>query len=241
MLFICFSSANRYTAVKSCLYHLKRYGVPVWYDYHELVLGDDKEKKNFQYAIECAEYFVVIYSKEFFCSPSALREEKLIFKKRKTHDISIFPILYNITINEIPESYQLKISDLIYNEITDATGSLSTINQIVCRMLLKEYQVSEVECTPTLYDLKMYSTDDAFTDFLINRYRTIDPENFNSRATLLLCLFKYLTMNSSSNIPSHHEKTVEYLTGYTNLNVQYNHKELTILELIVLLALRDFT
>lgn len=55
-MFICFSSADRYTVVKSCLYHLKNYGFTVWYDYHELILGDKKREKNFENAIKSNKY-----------------------------------------------------------------------------------------------------------------------------------------------------------------------------------------
>lgn len=45
MIFLCFSSGDRYSIVKSCLYHLKNYGYETWYDYHELILGDKKREK----------------------------------------------------------------------------------------------------------------------------------------------------------------------------------------------------
>ena len=32
-MFMCFSSGDRYTVAKSCLYHLKNFGINVWYDY----------------------------------------------------------------------------------------------------------------------------------------------------------------------------------------------------------------
>ena len=65
MIFLCFSSGDRYTIVKSCLYHLKNYGLSVWYDYHELILGDMKREKNFIDAIQTSDYYIIIYSSNF--------------------------------------------------------------------------------------------------------------------------------------------------------------------------------
>lgn len=124
-MFICFSSADRYTVVKSCLYHLKNYGFTVWYDYHELILGDKKREKNFENAIKSNKYFIIIYSKNLFNSPCAVEEEKLIFEQAKTRNVVIFPLLYNMKFEELPKIYQNKLENLIYNEIDDATGSIS--------------------------------------------------------------------------------------------------------------------
>lgn len=238
MIFLCFSSSDRYTVVQSCLYHLKRYGIDVWYDYHELVLGDNKEIKNFQYAIEKSKYYIIIYSPHFFNSPCAVNEERLIFERQSHNDINIFPILFNITIEDLPGEYGSKVSELIYNEITDATGSLNTINQVVCRILLNDYGVSTNSVTPAIATLDHYQYSDTYISCLINKYKKVDPENFNARAALILALFKYITINYECNIPKHYSSIVEYLTDYTNFSIRFNHKELTILELIVLICLQ---
>ena len=75
MIFLCFSSGDRYSVVKSCLYHLKNYGYETWYDYHELILGDKKREKNFEKAIQACDYFIIIYSYNYLNSPCAINEE----------------------------------------------------------------------------------------------------------------------------------------------------------------------
>ena len=238
MVFLCFSSADRYSVVKSCLYHLKRYGIEVWYDYHELVLGDNKETKNFEYAITSSDYFIIIYSKDFFDSESAIHEEKLIYKEKSRRGIVIFPILYNISLEDMPKEYQDKVSQIIYNEVTDSTGTFNTINQIVSRILLTECGCSENDITPTLGSVYISYIDDKFVRYLIGRYSRIDDENFNAKAVALLLLFKYMTINKSLTVPNYYESIMDYLTDYTNLNIEFNHKEIIILELVVLLCLR---
>ena len=138
MIFLCFSSGDRYSIVKSCLYHLKNYGYETWYDYHELILGDKKREKNFEKAIQTCDFFVIIYSNNFLNSPCAVNEESLIFTESTKRNITIFPLLYNIKFTELPTDIQNKIENLIYNEITDSTGCIESVNQIVVKILLAQ-------------------------------------------------------------------------------------------------------
>lgn len=52
MIFLCFSSKDRYTIVESVLYHLRNYGLETWYDYHTLILGDNKYEQNIKNGVE---------------------------------------------------------------------------------------------------------------------------------------------------------------------------------------------
>ena len=38
-IFLGFAAKDRYTVAESLLYHLENYGVPVWYDRHDLILS----------------------------------------------------------------------------------------------------------------------------------------------------------------------------------------------------------
>ena len=46
-IFLGFAAKDRYTVAESLLYHLENYGVPVWYDRHDLIIGDNRQKENF--------------------------------------------------------------------------------------------------------------------------------------------------------------------------------------------------
>ena len=46
-VFLCFSSKDRYEIVESIYYHLKNFGVSVWYDRAEILMGDNRNQKNF--------------------------------------------------------------------------------------------------------------------------------------------------------------------------------------------------
>ncbi len=45
-VFICFSAKDCYNIAQPVVYHLKNYGVDVWYDRYEMVMGDDCIKKK---------------------------------------------------------------------------------------------------------------------------------------------------------------------------------------------------
>ena len=45
-VFICFAAEDRYEIVEPIVYHLKNYGIPVWYDRYTLLMGDNRVQKN---------------------------------------------------------------------------------------------------------------------------------------------------------------------------------------------------
>lgn len=235
MIFLCFSSKDRYSIVKSCLYHLKNYGYNTWYDYHELILGDKKREKNFIKAIRTCDYFIIIYSNSFLNSPCALNEESLIFAEALKRNIKIFPLLYNIKFSELPYDIQDKLENLIYNEITNTSGCIESVNQIVVKILLDEMGYDEFDFTPSInYELTR-KTKDMFLKSILIEYLNISKENFNARISFLYCIYMYIvTNNVLENIPIHYSQTITYLINYTKLNIPYNHKELIIAELVII-------
>lgn len=235
MIFLCFSSQDRYSIVKSCLYHLKNYGYDTWYDYHELILGDKKREKNFEKAIQTCDYFIIIYSNNLLNSPCAVNEEALIYAEAAKRNVVIFPLLYNIKFSELPSETQDKIENLIYNEITDETGCIGPVNQIVVKILLDEMGYSESDFTPSIDSFLLNKIDDIFLKSILLEYLNISKENFNARISILYCVYKYITTNNVlENIPIHYSQTITYLSHYTKLNIPYNHKELIIAELIII-------
>lgn len=235
MIFLCFSSQDRYSIVKSCLYHLKNYGYDTWYDYHELILGDKKREKNFVHAIQSCNYFIIIYSNNLLNSPCAVNEEALIYAEATKRNVIIFPLLYNIKFNELPIETQDKIDNLIYNEISDDTGCIDPVNQIVVKILLDEMGYNEFDFTPSIDSLLLKRIDDNFLKSILQEYLIISKENFNARISILYCAYKYIVANNVlEDIPIHYSQTFNYLSHYTKLNIPYNHKELIIAELIMI-------
>lgn len=238
-MFLCFSSGDRYTVAKSCLYHLKNYGINVWYDYHELILGDRKREKNFEYAIKNNKYFIIIYSENLFNSPCAIEEERRIFEQTLNRDIVIFPLLYNIKFSELPLDYRKKLDNLIYNEINDSTGSLTSVNQIISKILIDQINYSQFDITPSLENMNIDNINDSYICEIIRYYKNINKENFNSRISLIFCMIKYIKSNYPIDNDSKYLCTIlEYLFKFTCLNIKYNHKELIIAELALILLIK---
>ncbi len=194
-MFICFLSGDRYTVVKSCLYHLKNHGIEVWFDYHELILGDKKREKNFKYAIKSNDYFIVIYSKNFFESPCAIEEEKFIFNELHERNIQVFPLLYNIKFSQMPRAYQNKLENLIYNEIDDSTGTIASINQIVAKILIDKISLSMFDLTPSLDQVNIDIETDAYLNETLSTYKQLDKKNFYARINIMYCITKYIDLN----------------------------------------------
>lgn len=235
-MFLCFSSGDRYTVAKSCLYHLKNYGFFVWYDYHELILGDHKREKNFEHAITSNKYFIIIYSKNLFESPCALEEEKIIFEESKKRNVVIFPLLYNIKFSELPLEYKNKLENLIYNEIDDITGSINSINQIISKVLIDKINCSTFDTTPSLESYNYSKITDCYLRKLTFSYKYVDKENFNSRIALIFCMTKYIQSKYIIDKENTYlYQILDYLFKYTSLNIEYNHKELIIAELSLIL------
>lgn len=235
MIFLCFSSKDRYSIVKSCLYHLKNYGYDTWYDYHELILGDKKREKNFVKAIQSCDYFIIIYSNNLLNSPCAINEEALIYAEAEKRDITIFPLLYNLKFRDLPFETQDKIENLIYNEVTDEMGCVEPVNQMVVKILLDEMGYSEFDFTPCIDSFLLKKIKDDFLNAILLEYLSISKENFNARISILYCAYKYIEMNNVlENIPIHYSQTINYLSHYTKLNIPYNHKELIIAELVII-------
>lgn len=239
-MFICFSSGDRYTVVKSCLYHLKNYGVDVWYDYHELILGDKKREKNFNYAIKSNDYFIIIYSENFFNSPCALEEERLIFDESRERPIQVFPILYNMKFSQMPPVYQNKLENLIYNEIDDSSGTIDSINQIIAKLLIDKINPSTFDLTPSLDQIDIDTETDVYLNETLNMYKQLDKKNFNARISIMYCITKYIDLNyDTKECDKYLFKILYYLFSYTYLSVEFNHKEIIISELALILILRS--
>ena len=144
-------------------------------------------------------------------------------------------MLYNLKFNELPYDIQNRIENLIYNEITDATGCIEPVNQIVSKILLNEMGYNQFDLTPSIDYSLTPKINDAFLKSILLEYLNIAKENFNARISFLYCIYKYIeTNNVLENIPIHYSRTITYLSHYTKLNIPYNHKELIIAELIII-------
>ena len=83
MLFFCFSSKDRHSIVESILFHLTNYGLPVWYDRHKMLLGDERDNKNFDEGVKACNYSIIILSANTIASECANEEIDLIYRSEE--------------------------------------------------------------------------------------------------------------------------------------------------------------
>ena len=101
-LFICFSAKDRYVIAQPIVYHLKNYGINVWYDRYEMIMGDDRFKKNIEEGAGKSKYAIIILSHNTitsFCAREEIQTLKLRYFKG---EVTVFPVLYELKPSDIP-------------------------------------------------------------------------------------------------------------------------------------------
>ncbi|MFC3748633.1 toll/interleukin-1 receptor domain-containing protein [Paenibacillus sp. GCM10012306] len=241
MIFLCFSGKDRETVVRSILYHLENYGINVWYDYHEHYLGDNKFD-NYVRGIKESKYAIIVISEHFFESSGAIEEIEVIYKEFQRRKIHIFPIFYKIKAKDLPSKYDW-LSDLIYNEVDNTTGTLAICNQIICKFLkdtISFYKYADLaDCYHKLNEQVGRIDNSKYLSELINTYYNIDRNNLNGRITILYSLFLYISNLRDVCVPKYVTKSISYLFNLTKLDLISDFKELTIVEYALVIYLNQ--
>lgn len=234
MIFLCFSSKDRNTVVRSIMYHLKNYGIPVWYDYHQLILGDNRDYKNLEEGIRHNHYAVIILSNNIFNCKCANDELAVIKQQYVSQKIHIFPIFYKIKASDLPKKYKW-LCKLIYNEINEHSGTLLTCNQITLKYIEDK---NKLYSTCNLSDYINGKFQDSYIQDMLTIYFEIGCDCLNLRILALFTIFKYLCCKYENvEYPLFCIKTFNKLYTATKLNLRMDWKELSILESILLLML----
>lgn len=231
-IFLCFSSADRYTIVNSVLYHLKKFHIPVWYDYHELTLGDNRMIGNFELGLDLCSYAVVIISPSMFQCKCGNDELDEIHRRYQNNTIHIFPIFYEIKASDLPNQYKW-LTDLIYNELNKTTGSLTACKQIVYQIVKDDLNTCKIKQLQ-----KFKKTSDYYIYNALDTYLKTDEDNFNARFTILYMLYVYL-VSKNINISEMYIGIMERLCQISQLNISFPHKEMLIAEDILTILLNE--
>ena len=235
MLFFCFSSKDRHTIVESVLFHLTNYGIPIWYDRHKMLLGNERDYKNFDEGINNCNYSIIILSPNSIESKCANEEIDLILKKYEKHQMYVFPIFFNIKATEIPPKYQW-LTRLVYKELTIDNDSRSACNHILCKILLDELQKYKIKSINEY--MKIYENNHSFSYItqLLNSYCSISDSNHNAQIALLYAGCLYIKeYYSIADMPSFYYKGIQRLFDETRLNLSIDLRETLIFERLFLL------
>lgn len=239
MIFFCFSSKDRHSIVESIFFHVTNYHLPVWYDRHQMLLGDDRDYKNFEEGVGRSDYSVVIVTPNSINSVCVKEELELIYDKYTSNDIQVFPIAYNISATNFPEEFKW-MRKLVYKELSDSDDSRSACNHIICRFLLDELSKYQII---TLNDFIVEYENNPPYSFLIKlvkSYISVSDNNHNSQISLLYAGCLYIrTQYSLKGVPRFYYEGVDRLFGETRLNLEIDLRETLILERLFLLLLNS--
>ncbi|MCG6190195.1 toll/interleukin-1 receptor domain-containing protein [Maribellus maritimus] len=237
-IFFCLSSKDRQAVVESIVYHMSNFGFAIWYDRHKMLMGDKRNYKNFIEGILQTEYAIIVMSKNSIQSSCVAEEMEHLKKQYDKNIITIFPIFYNISPEELPEKYQW-LTELVYKELNGHSGTLLTCNHIITKILSDELK----KCTyPTLNELLYYLESHSKDKFIINMlssYLEISGENHNARISILysMCIYLSTTTRNINMFPQYYWKGFERIFSYTKLNLAADLRETLILEIQTMILL----
>lgn len=239
MLFLCFNIHDRESIAEQILYHLSSFGFHVWYDRKDIFLGENRYQKNL---IEGAgnsnnNYSVVILSKNFDSGDYCKKELSIIRERFLSKSMYVFPILYDITPEEIPSGYQW-ILDLVCKIVTKDQDKIYAAYHIVAKITTDLLVSSKYR---NFYAFLSLNTDLKFISEIIKNYEALDLNNYSARMSLLYAIYSYLkSVNNIIALPPYYYKGFEKLYSFTRLNLKTDHREMQILENLTLLLLTNY-
>lgn len=239
MIFFCFSSKDRLQIVEAMLFHITNFELPVWYDRHKMLMGDDRNYKNFDEGIGKCKYAIVIVSPNSIKSVCAQEEMELIYNRYIAGEISVFPVFYNIEANNIPDNLKW-MTKLVYKELNMETNAYSACNHIICRVLLDEIDKYRIK---TINDfLELYNCNSAmgYITKLLKAYCKISDDNKDAQIALLYAVCLYIRDHYRLNYaPLFYSAGVDRLFDETRLHLPIDLRETLIFERLTLLLINS--
>lgn len=232
-VFIGFAAEDRYDIAEPIVYHLKNYGVPIWYDRYMLLMGDNRQTKNFVEGIENSRYACFVISRHTKDSVCAMEELLAIRERYYQRKMTVFPILYEISPSELPVDL-FWITQLIFKEVNKSSGTREICNHIICRIsqdILNE-DCFKIKCLQDIISANNLSIP-LFSRAILSSYLNVDQSNLNARISLLYAAFLTISMSIDfpQNVTLHMVyKVYEHLFSETKLNLPIDYRELWLLE-----------
>lgn len=237
MIFFCFSSKDRVEIVEAILFHIMNYELPVWYDRHRMLMGDERNYKNFDEGVGQCEYAIIIVSPNAIQSTCAMEEIELIHKRNIEGKTTVFPIFYNMKVDELPANLQW-ISSLVYKELNIGSDAHSACNHIICRVLLDEISKYKIQSINDLTIYLKHSSAFSYMNKLLKSYCRISDDNKDAQIALLYAICIYVKEHYNLNdIPEFYYAGVERLFDETRLHLPIDLRETLIFERLMLLLI----
>ncbi|GFI10593.1 hypothetical protein IMSAGC007_03062 [Lachnospiraceae bacterium] len=234
MLFIGYSSKDRYDIVEPMIFHLKNYGIDVWYDFHDMYLSDNRIETNFINGIGKSTYVIFIISNNLFTSQCAIEELKYAQDLYEKGDITLFPILYLLKASEVPEEYNW-IKKIIYNEVTKNSGTLFVTNQIIEKILHDECSSLQYRSFSEISDFM-----EPYLKELLEVYLMLDTPNYSAKMALLYAAYLYISFQKNIQFETYIVKIIKRIITFSSLNITLDHLSYHIFELTILISLNKY-
>ena len=228
-LFICFSAKDRKDIVQPIVYHLKNYGISIWYDRYELLMGDERYEKNIKDGAGKCKYALVILSSNTISSKCAIEEIKVLEERYNSNEVVVFPVLYELKPSNVPSEFAW-IKKLIFKEASRATGSFDICNHIACKITSDILSYYHYRTVSDIINANLSIPQSVC--WLLNKYIKIDNANINSKVTILYAMytvfkFENIPANQLCEIPSF---AFERLFNETLLNLSIDYRDIWLLE-----------
>lgn len=239
-VFIGFASGDRYNIVEPIVFHLKNYGIELWYDRHMLVMSDNRVAKNLIEGAAGCDYAIIILSKHIATSRCALEEISIIESRFNLGEVTVFPILYEISPNDLPENL-CWVKALIFKEVDRHSGTREICNHIACKITgdfldsRKYRHIQEV-----ISDLPQELPSGTIA--ILRSYLGVDHANLNSRVSLLYAAFLsviHIHDNTSWTSPMV-VRIFERLFSEARLSLAIDYREIWLLENACCLLINDY-
>ena len=235
MIFFCFSSKDRLQIVEAMLFHITNYELPVWYDRHKMLMGDDRDYKNFDEGINQCEYAIIIVSPNAIASTCAREEIELIRKRYEADEMTVFPVFYNLKASELPAQLQL-MTKLVYKELDASTDSRSACNHIICRVLLDELEKYRIKSINDFLTFCGTNSALGYPARLLKAYCKVSDDNRDAQITLLYAVCLYIrTQYNLNDVPAFYYAGIDRLFDETRLHLPVDLRETLIFERLTLL------
>lgn len=235
MIFIGYSSKDRYTIVESMVVHLKNYGFDVWYDFHDMFLSDPRFETNFEHGIKDSKYVIFILSPNFFSSKCAVEELDYAQSLYEQGTINLFPILYLLDADCLHPKYNW-IRKIIYNEINEHSGTLFVTNQIIEKILYDQVKVMALR---SISEISQYCLKNNFSYLhkLAEAFINLDLSNYSARIAMLYSMYLYIDIQGEN---SNMDIIIHRIINFTSLNISLDHLSFNIFQLATIIKLNKY-
>lgn len=240
-IFVCFAAEDRYTVAEPIVYHMKNYGFPVWYDRTELLMGDNRVRKNLFEGAGQSKYVIAVISKNSAASECFKEELEVVRKRYYKSEVTVFPVIYEISPQKLPNDLQW-ICELIFKEIYKSSGTREVCNHIACKItndFLADYEQKN------LYSIATNCNIPNLIKRFIETYLSINNENLNARISILYSLNMtiqniYIDNSISNDYINLVSRIFTRLFDETKLNLKIDYRNLWMLENAICLLINIY-